>query len=126
MDPDLDPTPDQTPSFIDFREAKKNIFFIFFLITCPQAHHLQSKKIIFLLKLLCSNVILQALFQFAQHFYEKGKDPDPDPYLLLMDPDPRVPKTFGSCGSGSPTLSTAMLATFLLGCMVGRGFASLS
>jgi hypothetical protein len=33
----------------------------------------------------------------------KGKDPDPDSYLLLMDPDPGCPKTCGS-GSGSPTL----------------------
>jgi hypothetical protein len=33
----------------------------------------------------------------------KGKDPvpDPDPYLLLMDPYPGGPKTWGS---GSPTL----------------------
>ncbi len=34
-------------------------------------------------------------------FMRKGKDPDPDPYIWLMDPDPRGPKT---CGSGSPTL----------------------
>jgi hypothetical protein len=31
----------------------------------------------------------------------KGKDPDPDPYLRLMDPDTGGPAT---CGSGSPTL----------------------
>ncbi len=43
-DPDPDPTPDQTPFFIGFKDAK--IFFsYFFLITFPQAHHLQSKKI---------------------------------------------------------------------------------
>ncbi len=29
--------------------------------------------------------------------------PDPDPYLVLMDPDPGSPKTYGSCGSGSAT-----------------------
>jgi hypothetical protein len=29
------------------------------------------------------------------------KDPDPDPYLWLMDPDPCGPKTYGSDGSGS-------------------------
>ncbi len=34
----------------------------------------------------------------------KGKDPEPDPYLWLMDPDPVGPKTCGSCVSGSPTL----------------------
>ncbi len=39
--PAPDPTPDPTPFFTDFKDAKK-YFFIFFLITCPQAHHLQS------------------------------------------------------------------------------------
>ncbi len=62
--------PDPTPSFIEFKDAK-SIFFHIFLRTCPQAHHLQSKKVNFLLKLLCSNVILQALFQSARHIYEK-------------------------------------------------------
>jgi len=41
----------------------------------------------------------------------KGKDPDPDPYLWLMDSDPGGSKTGGSCGSdsgsGSPTLQEA-------------------
>ncbi len=39
-------------------------------------------------------------------FTRKRKDPEPerDPYLKLMDPDPGGPKTCGSCGSGSPTL----------------------
>jgi len=75
---------------------KKN--YIFFLITCPQAHHLQFKKFNFFAKI-C--LILQALFQSAQHIYEKRKEPDPDPYLWLMDPDsdPGGPNT-----SGSPTL----------------------
>jgi hypothetical protein len=70
MDPDPDPTPDPAPFFIDFKDAKKKISY-FFLITCSQAHHLQSKKFNFLLKILCLNVILQALFQFAQHINEK-------------------------------------------------------
>jgi hypothetical protein len=30
---------------------------------------------------------------------------EPDPYLILMDPDPGGPKTYGSCGSGSTTLN---------------------
>ncbi len=30
---------------------------------------------------------------------------DPDPYLVLMDPDPWGPKTYGSYGSGSATLA---------------------
>ncbi len=36
---------------------------------------------------LYKNFILQQLFQSTQHFYEKGKNPDPDPYLWLTDPD---------------------------------------
>ncbi len=32
------------------------------------------------------------------------KDPDPDPYLWLVDPDPGGPKTCGSGGSGFATL----------------------
>jgi hypothetical protein len=34
--------PDPAPSFIGFKDKKENIFSYFFLITCPQAHHLQS------------------------------------------------------------------------------------
>ncbi len=42
--PDPDPTPDPIPFFfLDFKDTKK-FFFTFFLITCPQVHHLQSKK----------------------------------------------------------------------------------
>jgi hypothetical protein len=40
MDPDTDPTPDPTPFFSVFKDAKKILHF--FLITCPQAHYLQS------------------------------------------------------------------------------------
>jgi hypothetical protein len=36
--PDPDPTLDTTPFFGDFKGAKK-IFFIFFLITYPEAHY---------------------------------------------------------------------------------------
>jgi hypothetical protein len=36
----------------------------------------------------------------------KGKDPEPDPYLWLMDPDPGGLKT---CRSGSPTLFLGLL-----------------
>jgi hypothetical protein len=46
MDPDPDPTPNPTyPNPIYFKDAKKFIFFVIFVLTCPQAHHLQSKKI---------------------------------------------------------------------------------
>jgi hypothetical protein len=72
MDPKPDPTPDPTPFFIDFKDTKKKIFFfIFFLISCWQALHLQSKKFNFLLNFVLKNLILQALFQSAQHIYEK-------------------------------------------------------
>ncbi len=41
----------------------------------------------------------------AQHIYEKKKDPELDPYLSLIVPDPGGPKSCGSgSGSGSPTL----------------------
>ncbi len=41
-------------------------------------------------------------------FMKKGKVPDPDPYLRLMDPDPAGHKTCGSgSGSGSLTLGIA-------------------
>ena len=55
-------------------------------------------------------------FYFVKHYFsplntsmEKGKhlEPDPDPYLRLVDPDPGGPKTCGSCGSGSPALQNS-------------------
>jgi hypothetical protein len=48
-----DQTPDPTYFFIDFKDARNNIFSYFFLITCQQAHHLQSEKFNFLLNFLC-------------------------------------------------------------------------
>ncbi len=94
----MDPDPDPTPFFSDFKETKKNIFFKFFSYNLPAN--------LFFAKILCSNFILQVLFPFAQHIYEKregseagsgsvpltngsrshpggpktcGSDPDPDP-----------------------------------------------
>ncbi len=110
MDPDLDPdpTPDPTPFFIDFQDAKKNIFFkYFFRVTCSQAHHLQSKKLNFLRKFCVKMLFCRHYFSLLNTFMRKGKDTDPDPYLWLMDPDPGGPKTCGSFGSGSPTLLCA-------------------
>jgi hypothetical protein len=90
MDPD--PISDPTTFFIDFKDAKKIFFSYFFLITYPQAHHLQTKKFNFLQRL-CVQIL------FCRHYFSllrrKGNmDPDPDP---------RGSKTCGS-GSGSPTL----------------------
>ena len=97
---DPDPAPDPTPFFTDFKDARKYCFSYFFLITCPQAHHLLSKMLNFLLNLLFCRHYFRPLITFLR----KGKDPDP--HLRLMDPD--GPKTWGSCGSGSgsPTLVT--------------------
>jgi hypothetical protein len=71
------------------------------VITCPQAHHLQFKKLNFLLKFCVKILFCKHYFSPLNTFMRKGKDPDPDPYLWLMDsnPDPGGPKT-----SGSPTL----------------------
>ncbi len=89
-------------------------FHIFFLITCPQAPHLQSKKCNFLLKFCVKILFCRHYFSPLNTFMRKGKDPDlepepdPDPYLWLMDLDPGGPKTCGSSGSGSPTLVQAL------------------
>ncbi len=78
--PDLDPTPDSTPFFIDFKDAKKYFFSpYFFLITCPQAHHLQPKKLIFLLKFCTKILFCRHYFNLLNTFMRKGKDPEPNP-----------------------------------------------
>jgi hypothetical protein len=100
---DLDPT----PFFIDFKNAKKIFVFIFFLITCPQAHHLPSKKFNFLPKILCWNFICRHYFNTCMR---KGKDPDLYPWLIDRDPDAGGPKTCGSgSGSRSPTLLNSLI-----------------
>jgi hypothetical protein len=40
------------------------------------------------------------LHTFMRKKKDLKMDPEPDPYLWLMDPDPGGPKTCGSCGSG--------------------------
>jgi hypothetical protein len=100
--------PDPTPFFHWFLRTQKNNFFhnfsYFFLIFCPQAHHLQPKKFNLLLKFCAKNLFCRLYFSPLKNtFMWKGKDPDP--YLWLIDPDPGGPKTCGSgSGSGSPTL----------------------
>jgi hypothetical protein len=87
MDPDPNTTPDPTPFFMDFKDAKKFCLFIFFPYKHTRRHIIFSiKNLIFCYNFVLKNPILQALFQ-------KGKDPDP--YLRLMDPDPGGPKTCG-------------------------------
>jgi hypothetical protein len=55
---------------VTLRLQKKNIP-NFYLITNEQAHYLQSKKFYFFANIFCLHFILQALFQPAQHLYEK-------------------------------------------------------
>ncbi len=55
LDPDPAQSPDPTSFFIYFKDVPKNIFFIYFLITCPQAQHLHSKKF-------CKNFVLKLHF----------------------------------------------------------------
>ncbi len=80
MDPFLDPTPDPAIFFSDLKIGKKFLF-IFFSYNLPAGTLSSVLKIKFFVKILCFNFILQALFQSAQHLYEKRKDLDPDPYL---------------------------------------------
>ncbi len=104
MDPDPDTTPDPTSFFIDFKDTKK-IFFSYFFRTCQQTHHLQSKKFNYLLKFCVKIIYCRRYYSPLNTSMRKGKDPDP--YLLLLDPDPGGPTTCGSLGSGSgsPTLA---------------------
>jgi hypothetical protein len=66
MDPD--PTPDPTPFFSDFKDAKKLIFFF----------------------------ILSFSYNSPTGTLSLVWTPEPDPYLWLMDSEPGGPKTFGS------------------------------
>jgi hypothetical protein len=52
---DQDPTPDPSPFFVEFKDTKKIIFFIFFLITSPVPTSTLSSvlKIYFFAKILC-------------------------------------------------------------------------
>ena len=69
---------------------KNDIFSYYFLITCPQAHHHQSKKLNFLQKFCLKMLFCRHCFSPLNTFMREGKDPepDPDPYLWLMDTDP--------------------------------------
>ncbi len=84
-----------------FYGCKKKSYF--FLLTCPQAHHVQSEKLTFFLKFCGKMLFSRHYFSPLNTFMREGRDPDP--YLWLIDPDQRGPKTCGSnSGSGSPTL----------------------
>ena len=76
----------------------KKKFHIFFLKT-------YLPYIIFSKQFCIEILFCKHYFSPLNTFMRKGKvpDPEPDPYLWLMDPDPGGPKTCGSCGSESPT-----------------------
>ncbi len=70
MDPD--PTLDPTHFFSDFKDAKKDTFFIFFSYILPAGTLSTVVKFNSLLKKnFVLNFILQALFQSVQHISEK-------------------------------------------------------
>ncbi len=62
---------DPTPFFDDLKDVKILIFIIFFLITYPQVHHLQSQNLYFLPKFCVKILCCQALFPSAQDIYGK-------------------------------------------------------
>jgi hypothetical protein len=91
MDPDWDstadsvPTTDPNPFFLDFKNEKKN--FLFCLITFPQALDLKSKKFNFLLQYCVKFLFCRHYFSALNILIRMRKDPDPEPYLCLLDPD---------------------------------------
>ncbi len=70
MDPD--PTTEPTPFFSDFKDGKNFLLKHFFSLN--NMHTGTSSSVLeinFLLKFCVKNIVLQALFQSAQHIYEK-------------------------------------------------------
>jgi hypothetical protein len=80
----MDPDPNPTPFFGDFKDAKKVILFSSKL---PAGTLTLVLKIIFCGKIL----FFKHYFSPLNTFMRKGKDPELDPNLSLMDPD--GPKT---------------------------------
>jgi hypothetical protein len=89
----MDPDPDPTPFFIDFKDAIKYVFI------------LDHKHIIFA-KICIKILFCRHFFSPLNTFMRKEKDPDPDP---------GGPKTCRFCrsgsGSGSPILEKRMPGT---------------
>ncbi len=89
--------------FSDFKDAKKNFFSYFFLVTNPHRHIIFSLKIFYFLQKCCVKILYwKHYFILLNTFLRKGKDPEQDLCLWLMYTD--GPKKCGSCGFKSPTL----------------------
>jgi hypothetical protein len=99
MDPDL------TPFFSDFKDAKKNYFYHFFLQLTRRHIIFSLKYLNFLLKF-CVKILLQVLLQSAQRLYVKRKGSGAGSIPLTNGSGSGGgPKTRGSgSGSGSLTL----------------------
>ncbi len=85
-----------------FLQYTKKIFLIFFLITYPQAHYLQDEKVNFFPKFCVKILFLKALFQSAQHLYDKKEGSG------------SVHMTHGSDTGGPKTLAISMKNTVLV------------
>jgi hypothetical protein len=73
--------PDPTPFFSDFMDAKLFFFLSFFVLTFPQAHYVQYKKLNFLLKFCVKIFFCKYNVSPLNAFMRKWKGPDPDLYL---------------------------------------------
>ncbi len=100
---DLDPgpTPDTTPFFTDFKVAKKK--FIFFSYNSPTGTSSSVKKIKFFAKNFVLKFNFAGIISAAQHIYEKRQGSGSGSVPLTNEYGSGRPKTYGSCGSGSPT-----------------------
>jgi hypothetical protein len=67
-----DPTPDPTPFFRDFKDAKKNIYFIFFSYNLPTGTLSSCLKIKFLLKFCVKILFCRHHFIPLNTFMRKG------------------------------------------------------
>jgi hypothetical protein len=105
MDPDTDQTPGPSPFFIDFKDAKKNFLSHCFLITCPRAHHLQSKKLIFLLKFCVEMIFCRRYISPLNTFMRSGF------VSLTNGSGSGRPKTCGSPTLGQ-TIHVALVCNF--------------
>ncbi len=95
--PDPDPTPDPIPFFNDFKDAKENLFFIFFLLPYLQVHYLQSSKLNFLLKFWVKILFCKHYFSPLYTFIwekERIRNRTSDQWIRIqeaqkhVDPDP--------------------------------------